>query len=387
MAKRARAAHLPAMTLARRALLATPALVAPFVIPSVAAPARGQGSVVQTGRGPLMLTVLAEGLERPWGGGFLPDGRLLVSERPGRARLVAPDGRLGPPLAGLPAIEPGGQGGLLDLQPAPDFARTQEVFFVSSALVQGGALTRLSRARLTPQGLADAQPVLDCTPAQSSGRMHYGGRLAFSPDGRHVFLTSGDRNNDRARAQRLDDLAGKIIRLTRSGHLPPDNPFVGRAGARGEIWSYGHRNPQGIAFHPATGSLLAAEFGPRGGDELNIIRPGANYGWPEATHGREYWGGSIAGGRSTGPGFADPLKQWTPSISPSGIGFWRGDLWLACLNPPGLLRLEMTGDRPGAEERLLWGQARLRQVIPAPDGALLLLTDEAQGRVLRLAPA
>ncbi|MCU0887179.1 MAG: PQQ-dependent sugar dehydrogenase [Rubritepida sp.] len=369
----------------RRLLLAAPALLA--------VPARAQGQVIETGRGPFRLTVLAEGLERPWGGGFLPDGRLLVSERPGRARLIAPDGRVSAPLAGVPAVEPGGQGGLLDLQPAPDFARTQEVFFAASMLVQGGALTRLWRARLTAAGLADAAPVLDCTPAQSSGRLHYGGRLAFSPDGAHLFLTSGDRNVERARAQRLDDLAGKIIRLTRSGHVPADNPFAGRAGARGEIWSYGHRNPQGIAFHPVTGSLLAAEFGPRGGDELNLIQPGRNYGWPEVTHGREYWGGSIAGGRTAGPGFDAPLRQWTPSVSPSGIGVapprgpWRGDLFLACLNPAGLLRVEMVGDQPGAEERLLWGQARLRQVLFAPDGALLALTDEAAGRVLRLAPA
>ncbi|MCX8133558.1 MAG: PQQ-dependent sugar dehydrogenase [Roseococcus sp.] len=370
----------------RRALLAAPALLA-------AAPAIAQAEIIATGRGPMRLSVFAEGLERPWGGGFLPDGRLIVSERPGRVRLIAPDGRLSAPLAGVPPVEPGGQGGLLDLQPAPDVARTGEVFFAASALVEGGALTRLWRARLVGERLEGAAPVLDATPAQARGRLHYGGRIAFSPDGRHLFLTTGDRNEQRERAQRGEDLAGKIIRLTREGTIPPDNPFLGRPGWRGEIWTLGHRNPQGLAFHPLTGSLFCAEFGPRGGDELNLVEPGRNYGWPLATHGREYWGGAIAGGRTSGPGLTDPVRVWTPSISPSGIAFappagpWRGDLLLACLNPPGLLRLEMAGDRPGAEERLLWGRSRLRQVIVAPDGALLALTDEAQGRILRLAPA
>jgi glucose/arabinose dehydrogenase len=373
------------MMLPRRALLAAPALVA--------SPALAQAETIPTGRGPMLLSVFASGLERPWGGGFLPDGRLIVSERPGRMRLVTPDGRVSAPLAGVPEVELGGQGGLLDLQPAPDFAASREVFFAAAMLVEGGALTRLWRARLVNDRLEGAAPVLDATPAQGRGRLHFGGRIAFSPDGRHLFLTTGDRNEERERAQKGNDLAGKILRLTRTGHIPADNPFVGRAGWRGEIWSLGHRNPQGLAFHPGTGSLLAAEFGPRGGDELNLIEPGRNYGWPSVTFGREYWGGSIAGGRTSAPGLIEPLRQWTPSVSPSGIAFaspagpWRGDLFLACLNPTGLLRVEMDGDRPGNEERLLWGRARLRQVIFAPDGALLALTDEAQGRILRLAPA
>lgn len=372
----------------RRALLAAPALL-------LLRPAEGQARTLRAQGGEFRLTTLAEGLENPWGGGFLPDGSLLVSERPGRARLVSPEGRVSAPLAGVPAVEAANQGGLLDIQPAPDFARTQEVFFVSAALVQGGALTRLSRARLADGALRDVTPVLDCTPAQARGRLHFGGRLTFSPDGAHIFLTTGDRNVDRQRAQRLDDLAGKIIRLTRDGRIPADNPFVNRPGARGEIWSHGHRNPQGIAFNPATGTLFSAEFGPRGGDELNIIRPGLNYGWPEVTHGREYWGPAISGGRTEGPGFEPPLRQWTPAISPSGIAFapahapapWRGSLFLGCLNPMGLLRLPMQGDTPGAEERLMWDQYRIRHVIFAPDGALMLLTDHADGRILRLAAA
>lgn len=381
------------MKLSRRALIAAPMAAPALLLP----PAPARAEVIRTERGAFRLGVFAEGMQRAWGGGFLPDGRLLVSERPGRARLVTPDGRVSDPLAGVPEVDAQGQGGLLDIQPAPDFDRTQEVFFVQSAVVQGGALTRLARARLTARGLVDVTPILDCTPAQARGRAHFGGRLAFSPDGAHVFLTTGDRNVDRQRSQRLDDLAGKIIRLTRDGRIPADNPFVNRPPvngqvARGEIWSYGHRNPQGIAFNPATGTLFSAEFGPRGGDELNLIRPGLNYGWPEVTHGREYWGGQIAGGRTSGPGFEDPVRFWTPAISPSGIAFapdnaapgWRGSLFFGCLNPPGVLRLPMDGDAPGAEERFLWNRHRIRQPLFAPDGTLLLLTDESNGRILRL---
>jgi aldose sugar dehydrogenase len=376
------------MTLERRPLLAAPALL-------LMAPPAAWAKVIRTEGGSFRLSVLAEELEHPWGGNFLPDGSLLVSERPGRLRLLAPDGRVSAPVRGVPAVEAANQGGLLDVQPAPDFARTQEVFFASATLVQGGALTRLSRARLVDGALTDVTPVLDCGPPQARGRHHFGGRITFSPDGAHLFLTTGDRNVDRQRSQRLDDLAGKIIRLTREGRIPRDNPFVNQAGARGEIWSYGHRNPQGIAFHPGTGTLFSAEFGPRGGDELNIIRPGLNYGWPEVTHGREYWGGQIAGGRTEGPGFEPPLRHWTPAISPSGMAFapanaapaWRGSLFLGCQNPMGVLRLPMQGDMPGREERLLWDEFRIRQPIFAPDGALLLLTDHADGRILRLDPA
>ena len=385
------------MTLHRRTLLAVPLLAAPALLP--ARPARAEPRILRSTAGDIRLTTFAEGLEHPWGGGFLPDGRLLVSERPGRARLVTPDGRVSEPLAGVPEVSAAGQGGLLDIEPAPDFARSQEAFFAQSVMLADGSLTRLVRARLTPAGaagvLADVTPILDCTPAQRTDRRHYGGRLTFSPDGDHVFLATGDRNHDRQRAQRLDDLAGKIIRLTRDGRVPADNPFVTHAQARPEVWSYGHRNPQGMQHNPATGSLFSAEFGPRGGDELNLIQPGLNYGWPEVTYGREYWGGQIAGGRTEGPGFTQPLRHWVPAISPSGIAFapphgapaWRGSLFIACLNPPGLLRIAMDGDTPGAEERIFWRERRLRHVIFAPDGALLALTDERQGRILRFEPA
>jgi len=369
----------------RRSLIALP-LASPAL-------ARAQeAETIRSERGPFRLGVFATGLENPWGGGFLPDGRLLVSERPGRARLVAPDGRISAPLAGLPAVEDAGQGGLLDMRPAPDFAATSEVFFSAATRVRGGALTRLYRARFLGDRFTEVRPIVDAAPAQAHGRNHFGGRIAFSPDGAHVFLTCGDRYDERERAQRLDDLAGKILRLTRDGRIPADNPFVGRAGYRGEIWTYGHRNPQGISFNPATGSLFAAEFGPLGGDELNLLRPGEQYGWPEVSYGREYSGRAISGGRTSGPGITEPVRYWVPAVSPSGLVFappsaqpiWRGSLFMACLNTPGLLRMEMDGDRIASEERLLWGRARMRQVIFAPDGALLLLTDEPSGRILRL---
>jgi len=372
------------MPLARRpfiaALLATPAL------------AQAQAELERSEGGAFRVRVLASDLENPWGGGFLPDGRLLLSERPGRARLMSPNGTLSAALAGLPEVVAEGQGGLLDIQPAPDFAASGDVFFASATLVEGGVLTRLSRARLSAGVFQAVQPVLDATPAQANGRLHYGGRIAFSPDGNHIFLTTGERNNNRERSQKLNDLAGKVIRLTRQGEIPRDNPFFGGPGQRGEIYSYGHRNPQGIAFNPATGSLLVAEHGPRGGDELNLVAPGQNFGWPEVSFGREYSGLRIAGGRTAGPGLAEPLRHWVPSVSPSGINFapahaqpiWRGALYIACLATPGLLRVNMEADRVVSEERLLWGRTRLRQVLFAPDGGLILLTDETRGRVLRL---
>ncbi|WP_270935829.1 PQQ-dependent sugar dehydrogenase [Falsiroseomonas oryzae] len=363
-----------------------------------------QGEVVRAQGTSFRLTTFASGLERPWGAAVLPDGRLLVTERPGRLRLLSADGAVSPPLAGVPSVEAARQGGLLDVALAPDFATTREVFLCHAMLVQGGALTRLTRARLAEnsRGLEEVRPVLDATPPQSSGRLHYGCRIAFGRDG-HLFLSTGDRYETKERAQRLDDLAGKVLRLTRDGRVPADNPFVGRVApeargqglARPEIWSYGHRNPQGLALNPWTGSLWAAEFGARGGDEVNLIRPGANYGWPLVSHGVDYDGSRIGTGRQTAPGVTEPLFHWTPSVSPSGIAFydgaafpsWRGSLFLAALNPPGLVRLSTEGDRVTGEERLLFDRGiRMRHVVVAPDGALLVLTDEARGRILRLSP-
>jgi glucose/arabinose dehydrogenase len=359
--------------------------------------AAAQEGVVQSERASFRVGAFASGLEHPWGAALLPDGRLLVTERPGRLRLVARDGTLSAPLGGVPAVEARGQGGLLDVALAPDFATTREVYLCQAALVQGGALTRLVRARLAPDGTAlrDATPILDATPAQESGRNHFGCRIAFDPRDGALFLSTGERFGEEIRAQRLGDLGGKVLRLGRDGRPLPDNPFVGQQGARPEIFSLGHRNPQGLAFNPWTGSLWEAEFGPRGGDEVNIIRRGGNYGWPVVSHGRTYVGGFQIGEGTSKPGMVDPVRAWVPAISPSGIAFytgdafpgWRGSLFLAALNPPQLVRLSTEGDGITGEERLLRGVARFRAVLQGPDGSLLVLTDEPRGRILRLEPA
>jgi len=365
---------------------------------SLAAPAlaRAQDSstAITTAAARFRVANWATGLQNPWGGAFLPDGRLLVTERPGRLRLITPDGAVSAPLAGVPPVEAQGQGGLLDVVLAPDFAVSRLIWLSSATAIPGGVVTRLWRAELTPSGLAGLTGVLDATPAQARGRFHYGGRIAFSPDGQHIFLTTGERNEVRERAQSLGDLAGKVLRLTARGEVPRDNPFAGQAGARPEIWSLGHRNPQGIAFNPATGTLFSAEFGPLGGDELNIIRPGLNYGWPIITHGRNY-SGSIITDRTSAPGFEDPARVWVPAISPSGLTFgsgaafpgWRNSALLGCLNPTGLLRLPMAGDTPGREERMLEGKARIRHILFDAAGLAYLLVDDRGGGILRLEPA
>ncbi|HYF09650.1 MAG TPA: PQQ-dependent sugar dehydrogenase [Acetobacteraceae bacterium] len=373
----------------RRAL---PALLLPLL--AACGAAAQNDAPVRSERASFRVTAFASGLERPWGAAFLPDGSLLVTERPGRMRLVSRDGRVSAPLGGVPAVEAAGQGGLHDVQVAPDFATTREVLFCSASLGEGGALTRLHRARLAPdgQGLQEARTLLDAAPGQAQGRQHFGCRIVFGRDG-FVYLSTGERG-ERQRSQLLGDLAGKVLRLTRDGRPAPGNPFAGRAGARPEIFSYGHRNPQGLALNPSTGGLWLAEMGPRGGDEVNLVRPGANYGWPVVTHGREYFGPRISD-RTEAPGIENALHVWTPSVSPSGIAFyqgdafpgWRGSLFIAALNSPGLVRLSTEGDRVTGEERLLWGLARMRHVVVGPDGRVYILTDETNGRILRLDPA
>lgn len=352
------------------------------------------GASVQSERAVFHVTTFATGLEHPWGAAFLSDGRLLVTERPGRMRVVDRDGHVSAPLDGVPPVEVGGwEGGLLDVAPAPDFAATREIYFCHTALVPGGALTRLARARLSrgATALEGATPILDVMPAQEEHRSHFGCRIAFGPQDGKIYFSTGDRLTDPRRAQRLDDLAGKVLRLERDGSPAAGNPFLNHPGARPEIWSYGHRNPQGLAFNPWTGSLWEAELGPRGGDEVNVIRAGGNYGWPLVTHGLDFDGSVISHLRSS-PDMEDPLKVWTPVISPSGIAFydgdafpgWRGSLFLAALTMPGLVRLSVEGDRVTDEERLLTNEVRMRHVVQGSDGRLYILTDEAEGRILRL---
>ncbi|SHI96016.1 Glucose/arabinose dehydrogenase, beta-propeller fold [Roseomonas rosea] len=360
-----------------------------------AAPVSSQ-EVVRSERASFRVVEFATGLERPWGAAFLPDGRLLVTERPGRLRILGRDGAVSAPVPGVPEVVAQGQGGLLDVALAPDFATTRQVYFCLAGAAEGGALTRLASATFSADmaRLEGVRTLLDAGPAQASGRNHFGCRIVFGRDGK-LYLSTGDRYTDKERAQRLGDLAGKVLRLERDGRPAEGNPFIGRAGARPEVFTYGHRNPQGLAVNPATGSLIEVEFGARGGDEVNLLRAGANHGWPIVSYGTDYDGSPVGTGRASAPGIEEPLRHWTPAVSPSGGNFyagdafpgWRGNLFLAALRPSGLVRLTMEGDRVVGEERLLWNRTRFRQVLPGPDGLLYILTDEAQGRVLRLEPA
>lgn len=358
----------------------------------IALPALGQP--VHSERAVFTVNVVARGLEHPWALAFLPDGRMLVTERPGRVRVVDAAGRVSAPLAGAPEVVPGGQGGMLDIALAPDFATSGRVFFCHTGAAPGGNLTRVSRARLAGDAFVDTRTLLDAVPAWTN-HMHYGCRLAFGADG-SLFVTTGERFSPATRdsAQTLDNLRGKVLRITQDGAPAPGNPFLGQPGRRGEIWSYGHRNPQALAFRPGTDELWEGEHGPRGGDELNLIRPGANYGWPRVGIGVHYDGTPMPEGRSV-PGFVDPVYHWTPSLSPSGMAFytgdvfpgWRGSLFLGALGGRTLIRLTLDGRRVVGEERLLRGMARFRDVRQGPDGHLYLLTDEQDGRLLRLDPA
>jgi glucose/arabinose dehydrogenase len=338
------------------------------------------------------VVTIAKGLEHPWSLAFLPGGDILVTERSGRLRVIR-NGILEPsPVKGLPEVAAGGQGGLLDVALHPKFAENGLIYLSYAAASIRGKGTEVARARFADGRLVDLETILAVRP-KSSGRRHFGSRLAFGPDGT-LYVTAGERGNP-DRAQDLGDLAGSVIRITDAGEAPPDNPFVGRGGARPEIFTYGHRNPQGLTVHPDTGEIWAAEHGPKGGDEINILRPGTNYGWPVITYGRSYAGKSIGEGTSK-PGMAQPVRYWVPSISPSGMAFytgdafpfWRGNLFLGALSGRALVRLELDGERVVHEERLLEDLgARIRDVRNGPDGTLYLLTDDANGSLLRLEPA
>lgn len=341
----------------------------------------------------IKLTVVADGLENQWALAFLPDGDILVSERPGRLRIIR-DGILLPkPVQGLPEIRATGQGGLLDLLPHPDFATNHLLYFSYAANFDDGVTTHVARGQLHDGALKDVDVLFRAEPA-SSGRVHFGSRLSFDNDG-YLYISVGERGQMH-RAQKLDDHAGKIIRIHDDGRIPEDNPFVGRSDARPEIFSFGHRNPQGMAVHPQTGEIWAHEHGPRGGDEINLIRPGANYGWPVVSLGIDYTGFNIGEGLQHMPGMDDPLHHWTPSIAPSGMAFytgtsfprWQGDLFVGALAHRHLARLKLVGMIVVEEERLLEDLGkRIRDVRVGPDGNLWLLTDHDPGQLLRLEPA
>jgi len=340
------------------------------------------------------IVTLVSGLEHPWSMAWLPDGRMLVTERPGRLRVVSRDFKLDPrPVGGLPKIAAQGQGGLLDVALHPQYAQNGWIYLAYAGYGDGGWSTELMRAKLKDHVLVEQQVLFRLEPRSRAGQ-HFGARIVFDGKG-HVFLTLGDRG-DRDRAQDLGDHAGSVIRLREDGSVPTDNPFVKRPGARPEIFSWGNRNVQGAALHPKTGELWTHEHGPQGGDEVNIIRSGRNYGWPVATFGREYGTGFRIGEGTQRPGMEPPLHIWVPSIAPSGMAFyagdrfpaWRGSLLVGALQFPRLTRLELDGDKVVREEVLLKRDpGRVRDVRVGPDGYVYLLTDAPNGVLVRLEPA
>jgi glucose/arabinose dehydrogenase len=349
------------------------------------------GRVFQSERHSFRLTVVTRGLEHPWSLAFLPNGTMLVTERPGRLRVIR-NGALDPaPVSGVPEVAAVGQGGLLDVVPHPRFRENRLVYLSYAGKGPGGAGTEVARGRLMEGRLEDLETIFAVRPKSGGGR-HFGSRLAFGAEG-HLYITAGERGEP-DRAQDPGDPAGSIIRLTADGAIPPDNPFVGLPDARPEVFSIGHRNPQGLALHPETGRIWEAEHGPRGGDEVNVIRAGANYGWPVITYGMSYAGFPIGEGTEK-PGMTQPVTYWVPSISPSGMAFytgaafpaWRGSLFLGALSGKLLVRLELDGERVVREERLLEGFGeRIRDVRQGPNGHLYLLTDAPDGALLRLEP-
>jgi glucose/arabinose dehydrogenase len=338
------------------------------------------------------LVTVVTGLEHPWGMAFLPDASILVTERAGRLRIVREGQLAAEPIEGVPPVYASGQAGLLDVALDPEFASNRLIYLSYAAEGDGGNSTRVARAVLGDGRLESLEVIFTAQPLVRASK-HFGSRLAFDRAG-HLFITVGERGQGE-RAQNLGEDNGKVIRLHPDGSVPEDNPFTGTAGARPEIFSYGHRNPQGLAIHPQTGIPWLHEHGARGGDEVNIVRPGVNYGWPVITYGIDYSGAPIGEGTHK-EGMAQPIHYWVPSIAPSGMAFyegeafseWRGDLFVGALRSELLARLELDGEEVVAEERLLDGAiGRIRDVEVGPDGFLYLLTDESDGGLYRLEPA
>ena len=341
--------------------------------------------------------VVASGLENPWGVAFLPGGRFLVTEKQGRMRVVGADGKLGAPLAGVPAVAAGGQGGLLDVLADSAFERNRTLYFCFSEPEPNGSAnsTALARAQLSAdEGRLENLRIIFSQRPKVASRAHFGCRIVEAKDGT-LFLTLGDRFSRKEDAQKLDNHVGKLLRITKEGAAPADNPFVGRAGALPEIWSYGHRNGQGLALAP-DGKLWMHEHGPQGGDEINIAEPGRNYGWPVITYGENYGGGRIGDGITRKEGMEQPLHYWVPSIAPSGMAFltsdrygaaWKGNLFAGSLKFGYLDRIELRDGKVVAEHKLLEdGRARIRDVKQGPDGLLYVLTDQSDGKLIRLRP-
>ena len=386
--------------LPRRAA-AVPAAASSFLRPAIAlalsflwllayqgAGAQAQRHVSREHR--FQVVTVASGLEHPWAVAFLPGGDLLVTERPGRLLRVGVDGSARP-VGGLPPVAAAGQGGLMDLALDPGFADNRRLYFSYTEQVEGGWRTAVARAELAGDRLVAVRRIFAMNRASSDGR-HFGSRLAFLADG-DLVVTVGDRGQ-RHWAQDPSNHAGSVLRIRPDGSPSPRTAALAIPGAAPEVFTFGHRNPQGLAIHPATGAIWIHEHGPRGGDEINVLRGGANYGWPVVTHGREYVGGSIGVGTEA-PGMEPPLLHWTPSIAPSGMAFytgtgfprWRGDLFVGALAGRHLRRVVLRGGVVVAQEVLLEDRpGRIRDVRQGPDGRLWLLTDEARGGLYRIEP-
>lgn len=363
--------------------------------PAFAGQTRAPGVVTQAR---LTHTVVAEGLQNPWGLALLPDGRWLVTEKPGRLRVVTAEGQISDPVQGLPAVDARGQGGLLDVITGPTFGQDRLIYWSYAEPRQGGNGTAVARGRLSDDltRLENVQVIFRVEPTYD-GDKHFGSSLAFAPDGT-LFITVGERSDKpmRPQAQDLGSHLGKTIRINADGSVPQDNPFVGQAGARPEIWSFGHRNAQGVAIQPGTGAVWTVEHGARGGDEVNLDKGGLNYGWPDAAYGIEYAGGAIGEGATQHPGTEQPVYYWDPVIAPGGATFyegamfpgWNGNLLVAGLREKHIARLVIQNDRVVGEERLLseLGE-RIRDVAVGPDGSVWAISDERNGKLVRLSLA
>lgn len=374
-------------------LAAAITLTASFLIVTTT---RGASTAFDSSAGPLEVETVAGGLAHPWGMAFLPDGRVLVTERQGRLRVVTRKGQLSAPLTGVPEVWATGQGGLLDVAVDRDFASNATVYVCYAERTSGGGRTAVARGKFNDGAqprLSNVSVIFRQDGPLSSGN-HYGCRIAQGTDG-NLFVGLGDHFFSRNEAQNLGNHLGKLIRIAPDGSVPKDNPFVGRTDAKPEIWSYGHRNIQSLAIHPTTDQLWEIEHGPRGGDEVNIVEKGKNYGWPVIGYGVDYSGAKIHEATEKS-GMEQPVKYWVPSIAPSGIAFysgelfpqWRGSLFTGALAGKMLVRLAVNGNAVTGEERLLQNlNERIRDVRQGPDGALWLLTDNPAGRLLRVSPA
>ncbi|QHV96119.1 PQQ-dependent sugar dehydrogenase [Spirosoma endbachense] len=337
--------------------------------------------------------VLTEALKSPWGITSLPDGRLLITEKEGTMRIVTPAGKVGEAITGIPKVNPSGQGGLLGVRVDPAFETNRMVYWVFSEPLPEGNLTAVAKGKLSAdeKKIEGATVIYEAKPAYK-GNLHYGGRILIDKDG-NLLISTGERSDKvtRPQAQSLNSGLGKVIRITKEGKPAPGNPFTGQAGARPELYSYGHRNVQSLAFDPATGDLWEAEFGPRGGDELNHIKPGKNYGWPTITYGIEYSGEKVGDAIQQKEGLEQPVYYWDPVVSPSGMTFynsdhipeWKNNLFIGTLSGMHILRLIIKNDKVVGEERLLSADfQRFRDITQGKDGALYAITD--QGRLYRV---